>query len=399
MGEREASAAPGEDGTWLRCAIVAATEAGLQGRALKQAIFSAMSVDRQHARMGPSRQCSPLHDVEKVLAVAAEWAGRPHSVGSFVRVLRQLDLPQLASRLQRWSKVRNAIAHPDDSLVGEVAAALRGCYAMAAFEGGGLVEMKPEELKPAGLVAPALATVQKEVEKMAWVQGVEPLAGKYLGDSKTRMHIEAAGPRQARWAPKRRSSRCFKLQQAEAISHGMLGEQLEVEGRGHLVVAGGAMAVDAKEFGRVQKDMHIVEPEPVVGPGSVPLLVQFQESTVEVGLTKEDLDEMLESMIASLLADEEVGNAGPGHPRGVEDAQDQTVRMEAAAVAPTERAVEQLGLDGRPGLVGTIGGEWWSSWPWMTSWAGGHHRVSEARASLAPLPRGGPPLPWSGHGG
>ena len=52
-----------------------------------------------------------------------------------------------------------------------------------------------------------------------------------------------------------------------------------------------ASLVRARGDHRVQKDMHIVEPEPVVGPGSVPLLVQCQESTMEVGLTKVDLEE------------------------------------------------------------------------------------------------------------
>jgi len=127
VGELEVVASPGDGGVWLRSAIGAARGAGLLGRQLKQAVYMAMAVDRQHAAVRPSGLCSPLADVEQVLAVAAEWAGRPHSVGSLVRVLRQHGLPQLASRLQRWSRVRNAVAHPDERLVGDIADALRGC--------------------------------------------------------------------------------------------------------------------------------------------------------------------------------------------------------------------------------------------------------------------------------
>jgi hypothetical protein len=129
-----------EGARWLRGALEAVHGSGLLGRARRQAIYVAMTVDRQQLTRAA---CDIMGEHEQIVASVSLWAGRPCGIGGLLRALRAHGLCKLAARVQKMSRTRNAVAHPDATLVSEVAAALRECSSEYAgsegLEGSGNV--------------------------------------------------------------------------------------------------------------------------------------------------------------------------------------------------------------------------------------------------------------------
>jgi hypothetical protein len=72
----------------------------------------------------PQPQCEVLDLHEQILATATTWAGRPCGMGQLIKSLKTQGCSQLASRLHRMVRARNALAHPDVCLADDVDSAL-----------------------------------------------------------------------------------------------------------------------------------------------------------------------------------------------------------------------------------------------------------------------------------
>ena len=116
------------DELWLAGALRAAKASGASGRELRRLQWQAFESSRGVALGGPGGGCLQRLEEEVLVAVAAGSgvAGRI-SVPEAKTTLRRCGPGgrHLASRLGRLSRGRNAQAHPDVGLVGEVAGILR----------------------------------------------------------------------------------------------------------------------------------------------------------------------------------------------------------------------------------------------------------------------------------
>ena len=110
--------------SWLTEALRSIEAAELSGRHLRAAMFAVFTVDKGSpvpALGGDGVDESVLVCMEKVLAAVSRWSGEKVSCpGQAARLLRRAGRPELASRVQKLSKVRNRVGHPEVELATDI---------------------------------------------------------------------------------------------------------------------------------------------------------------------------------------------------------------------------------------------------------------------------------------